>query len=339
MRQNKMKNKIGLFFVLAIVGILGLLVSGATAVADTWTEPSLPNIAQMTIYVNGNVAWYGYCEPYSGPIPSSEEEMQVEYFGDYDCYTYQVNTPALERGENLDVKVLFKANKNLDEVKVHAWINGYREEIEDKTGEFDIFKHNLYSKTLFLSIPEDIDAKDTYTLHVKIESKTELSGVDEAKIETFVQRSSNLLEILSIDLYDHNNFYKGVCGECSVTFEAGTILYADVVVKNRGNHVAEDIYVKLSIPDLCIERTVYLGDLGTHDNKYLDTEKITIALQLPEKEGTYELVIEAFNSELGTKETRNIILESEIERDIEILPQITEAFAKQASQHYSDYSF
>ncbi len=329
MKQNKMKGKLGLFFVLAFVSILGLLVSGA--VATEWQEPSLPKIAQMTVYVNGNVAWYGWCEPVEGPIPVPpvNGEIEIEQFDDYTCYSHQVAIPALERGEDMSVKVLFTSNFNLDEVKVKTWLNGYREEIEDQSAEFDVFKGNLYSKTMFLNMPEDIDAKDQYTLHVKIIDQNELNGVDEAKIDTTVQRTSNLLEILSIDFYDHDNFYKGVCGECSVTFQTGTTLYSDIVIKNRGNHVLEDIYVKVSIPDLCMERVVYLGDLGTHDNKYQDTEKITMAFPLPDKEGTYEMVIEAYNSKVNTRETRTIVLEHKVEREIEVLPQITEAFVNQ----------
>jgi len=85
----------------------------------------------------------------------------------------------------------------------------------------------------------------------------------------------------------------------------------------------------MSIPELCIEKTIYLGDLGSYDGKYEDTEKVTLALILPEDEGSYELVIEAFNSELETRETRTIVLEKEEEREIEILPQITENTVKQ----------
>lgn len=321
--QSKMKN-MGLFFVLALVGVF-LAISGT--VADEWNQETMPDIQEMTVYVNSNIVWYGYCWP---EPPYWEEHSNID--SGYTCYAWQIATPALERGEQVSVKVAFKANRDLDEVRVRAWINGYRKEIEDKTGEFDVFRGNLYSKTLFLEIPYDIDAKDRYTLHVKIEGKKEFTGVDEAKIETDVQRSANLLEILSVDLYDHDNFYQGVCGECSVTFEAGTTLYADIVVKNRGNHVAEDIYVKLSIPELCIERTAYLGDLGSHDNKYQDAGKVTIALPLPEDGGTYELVIEAFNSKLETRETRDIVLVREVEREVEVIPQITESFVKQGEE-------
>ncbi|MCX8193842.1 MAG: hypothetical protein N3G19_00545, partial [Candidatus Pacearchaeota archaeon] len=242
------------------------------------------------------------------------------------CYTYQYNTPALERNEQLSVKVVFKATRDLSNVKVHAWLNGYHEEIEARTGEFDVFRDNLYSKTLFLDVPHDIDARDLYTLYVKIEGKQEFSGVDEAKINMNIQRIANALDILSVDLYDHQNFYKGVCGQCTSTFNAGGTLYADVVVKNRGNHKAEDVYVKVSIPEKGISRNVYVGDIEGYDGygKVEDTEKVTIALQLPEDEGSYTLEIEAYNAEVQDKETREIVLEKQLERNIQIMPQVTE---------------
>lgn len=324
-----MKNKIfGLFFALALF----VVALAAGALADSWMETSVPTIKEMTVYANSNVVWHGYCYPYYWPPIDDPREAEIDGASIYRwrCYTYQYNTPALERDEQLSVKVVFKANRDLSNVKVHAWLNGYREEIEARTGEFDVFKDNLYSKTLFLDIPPDIDARDLYTLYVKIEGKHEFSGVDEAKINMQVQRIANILDILSIDLYDHQNYYKGVCGQCTSTFNAGGTLYIDVVVKNRGNHKAEDVYVKVSIPEKGISRNVYVGDIEAYDgysSKQEDTEKVTIALQLPEDEGSYTLEIEAYNSEVSDKETREIVLEKELERDIQIMPQVTEANA------------
>lgn len=322
-----MKGKIfGLFFALALF----VVALAASALADSWIETSVPTIKEMTAYVNSNVVWHGYCYPYYWPPIDNPREAGISgaAISKWRCYTYQYNTPALERNEQLSVKVVFKATKDLSNIKVHAWLNGYREEIEARTGEFDVFKDNLYSKTLFLDIPYDIDARELYTLYVKIEGKQEFSGVDEAKINVQVQRIANILDILSIDLYDHQNYYKEVCGQCTSTFNAGSTLYVDVVVKNRGNHKAEDVYVKVSIPGLGISRNVYVGDIEAYDGysgKQEDTEKVTIALQLPENEGSYALEIEAYNSEISDRETREIVLEKELERDIQIMPQVTEA--------------
>jgi len=307
-----MKNKFTMFFVLAFISLLVLTLGtlSTSVKADSWQETN-PDISEMTVYVNSNVVWYSYCDPVSES-----------------CFAYQYEVPALERGKPLNVRAVFKPNTDLSEISVKAWINGYRNEIKDRSSEFDAFKDNLYTKTFSLAIPEDIDARDEYTLYVKIESNKELKGADEAKIETDVQRTSNLLKILSTKLYD--NSYKN-----TETFETGSTLYGDVVVKNTGNHVLEDVYVKVSIPELSVERTLYLGDLGSYDNQYQDAKKITFALTTPEKEGTYELNIEAFNSEVRTKETKTIVLEHKVGHNVKVVPQITEASLKDGKAEYS----
>ncbi|MEM4215318.1 MAG: hypothetical protein QW484_03075 [Candidatus Pacearchaeota archaeon] len=324
-----MKNKLGLFFVMALVAIFAV----TTVLADSWQEPSMPDIKEMTVYVEGNAVWHGFCYQYSWPpydptIPTTEATIVR-----WRCYTYQYSTPALERDSQLSVKVVFKSNKDLSNVKLHVWLNGYREEIEARTTEFDVFRGNLYSKTLVLDIPHDIDARVLYTLYAKIESNHELTGVDEAKIDMSVQRIANVLDILSIDLYDHQNYYRGVCGQCTSTFNAGSTLYVDVVVKNRGNHKAEDVYLKVSIPELGISRNVYVGDIEAYDGygKVEDTEKVTIALPLPNTEGTYTLEIKAYNTEVSDKETRTIVVEKQLERNIQIMPQITEVKSNKGS--------
>ncbi len=318
-KQIKMKNKFLLFFVLVFVGVF--LVSNVSA--DSWDEEE-PEITDLTIYVNSNAVWQGHC----GRVDNCSDENDCLY----DCYTKQIATPALERGEQISIKTVFKTNTDLDNIRVRAWINGYREEIEAKTSVFDVFKDNQYSKVLFLSIPSDIDAKDEYTIYVKIETKTELSGVDEAEITADVQRIANLLKILSVELYDYGT------DKNTKAFESGSAFYAEVVVKNTGNHNTEDVFVKLSIPELELERTVYVGDLGPFDNGYEDTVKKTITMVLPEhKEGVFDLIVKAYNSELGDKETLEITVVKELERNVEIMPQKTEAEIKQGET--ATYSF
>lgn len=317
-----MKGKLFGLFLLALVASVLVLTS---VMAESWQEKSTPDIKEMTVYVDGNVVWYGRCYQYKWPPYDDAiiDEAEIDRFiSRWRCNTYQYNTPALERDSQLSVKVVFKAEKDLSNVKLHAWINGYRKELEARTGEFDVFKGNLYSKTLFIDIPYDIDARDTYTLYVKLEGKKEFTGVDEAKINMNVQRIANILDILSVDLYDRNR---------NNVFNAGSTIYADVVVKNRGNHKADDVYVKVSIKELGISRNVYLGDLEAYDNHYAhnndDTKRVTIALTLPTNTatGVYTLEIEAYNSDLRDKETREIVIERALAKNVEIIPQVTEA--------------
>lgn len=308
-----MKTKNLVLAFVAILAILVLAVNSTTVLADSWQEPNEPDVEEMTVYINGEVIWHGYC-------------VVEETVDPWACYTNQYNVPALERDSQLSIKVVFKSKKDLSNVKIHAWLNGYRESIEARTNSFDVFRGNLYSKTLFLRIPNDIDAKDTYTLYVKVESKHELTGVDEAKIDTSIERIANVLEILTVDLYSYQNYRN--CNDC-VVFNPGSTLYVDVVIKNRGNHKAEDVYVKVSIPEVGISRNVYVGDIESCDgyDKFEDTERVTVPIILPNKEGSYTLEIEAYNTENRDKKTTTIFIEKQLSRNIQAIAQ-PEAEAK-----------
>lgn len=315
-----MKSKFALAFILVFVAVFSISLF-SNARADDWYEYNLPDINEMTVYVNGEMVWYGYC--YYDPLNLTDR---------WKCVTSQHATPALEREETAEVKVTFIANDDFEETKVKVWVGGYYDDIEAETPLFDVFAGNTYTKTLDLYVPKDIDARDTYTLHVDIQQKHDLSGTGEADIETEIQRIANWIEIMSVKLYDSGHYY-GYCGECTMTFEAGTTIYADIVVKNRGNHEAEDVYVHVSINDLCLERTVYLGDLGASDDDDEDAKSVTIALMIPLDAfaGTYTLEVKAYNDEVSDVEFRNIQIEGpgkkekeeEKEGEVVITPQIT----------------
>lgn len=284
-----MKNLKGLFFVLAF-GLV-LLASVSAVLADSWHEDSV-DVSKLKVYINSEAAWVGYCD---------------DTGAGFDCTTSQANVPAIERDSIMSVRVTFNASEDMSNVIVRAWINGYREDIEDKTSGFDIFNGTQYTKTLNLPIPADIDAKDNFTLYVKIETKNELHGVDEAQVNLSTQRTSNKLEILSVNPWSQN----------TGRLVAGTTFYTDVVIKNIGNHLAEDTFVNVSIPELNLERTVYVGDVDSYDNDYQDTVKTTVSMKLPEdvKSGSYKLVVQAYNSEISTEATQSITVNGVAKND------------------------
>ncbi|MGB9707994.1 MAG: hypothetical protein ACPLXC_01540 [Candidatus Pacearchaeota archaeon] len=285
-----MKTKFCLLFVLAFIAVIAL---NAMALADQWYEYSEPDINEMTVYVDGEMVWYGYCMP--DVVPDR-----------WTCYTYQYGTPSLERGSTTDVRVSFISNVDLlEEVTVHTWITGYHEDIEAETPQFDVFGGNLYTRTLHLKIPIDLDARAEYTLYVQIEHQQDLSGIDEANVDTEIQRISNIIEILSVELYNSEYRYMN-------SFKAGDTVYIDTVVKNRGNYEAEDVYVRASINELGIERTIYVGDLEPNDDDDdEDSKEVTVALFLPSslKAGSYTLEVKAYNDEVSDDEIRSIIIE------------------------------
>lgn len=296
------------FGILATMVFLAVSLFAMSAVsAETWHEDNV-DINTLRVYVDGNLVWSGRC--YTSISPSY-----------YNCITSQTATPALIRGETLPVKVVFTSNKDLGNIKLRIHINSYRNELVDKTVEFDVFKDNQYSKELFIKLPEDMDARDIYTLYVKLESRKELTGVDEARIDTAIQRVANQLDVLGVELLSNT------------VYRPGNNIYADVVVKNTGNHDVDDVFVKLSIKELGLSRTVYLGDLVPTDCSRCskeDTQRISVVLSLPtDKIGTYILEAEAYNSELSAKAVKTIVVQNPAY--VTILPQNTYAEASKGS--------
>ncbi len=304
-----MKNKFGLFFVLltAIVSVIGFACATAGPLYPIKIQPpATPDVKEMAVYAQGELIWYGFCYKQSGSNSP------------WICDGVQYSVPSIERGENLPIKVVFESGKSMSEIVVKSWINGYRSDIEDITGQFDVFAGYSYSKYLYLDIPADIDAKNTYTLYVEVQDNVALTGVATAQIELSFQKTSNTLEIKNVELYagrdicscSTEQIVKGQCGECNIAFEAGASLYADVLVKNMGSQAQSDVFVKMSIPELCIERTVYLGDLGANSyakGSSADSQLATVSIVLPETaKGSYTLVIETFNDDVSAKVTQQI---------------------------------
>lgn len=310
-----MNKKLGLFFVLFTV----LLSVFANVVPVSALEE--PDIRDMAVYANGELVWYGWCTYNGIKIAPGEKAPYVDGGRGWECEGHQYNFPSIERGETLPLKVVLTSQKNHEELVVKSWINGYREDIEDETEEFDAFAEHQYVKYLYLDIPQDIDAKEDYTLYVEVQNSVVLTGVARAEIDLQVQKTSNTLEIKSVEFYAGRDvcgcyeaqITKGVCGECYVAFEAGSTFYADVVVKNIGNHAQDDVYVTMSVPGECIERTVYLGDLDAGE-----TEKVTLYILLPGQAGSYDVSIETFNDDVSDSVEQAITVEG-TESEVQIM--------------------
>jgi hypothetical protein len=288
-----MNKKLGLFFVLftAMVAVFAAF-NGASALEE-------PDIREMTVYANSELVWYGRCF-----LPSQSNTQ-------WTCETHQYEFPSIERGETLSLRVVIEPQTSHEEVVIKSWINGYREDIEDETEQFDIFAGHSHTKRLYLDIPSDIDALGDYTLYVEVQNSVAFTGVARAEIDLQVQEVSNVLDVKSVEFYAGRDFcgcyapliHQGICGQCYVEFEAGSVLYADVVVKNMGSQSQDDLFVKISIPSECIERIVYLGNLEAGE-----TEKVTLYLQLPEQAGNYDVEVEVFNEDVSTTIEQEITL-------------------------------
>lgn len=276
-----------LFFVLAFA----LLVLTSAVRADSWNLTEQPSINSMSIQIEGNEVFAGDC-------------VQVPGLTFWNCNTEQLSTAALERGYDMPVKVVFVPGEDMSNLQIKAWISGYHDDIEAKTSQFDAFEGNVYTKTLTLGLPNDLDALDTYTLHVQITYKNDLSGIESADIDTVVQRTANQIKILNAEVFG------------TMPVKAGNTIYVDVVVKNIGNHELEDVFARASIKELSISRTAYIGDLVSEDcssscDDEEDSQSARIALTIPETAtaGTYLLEVEVFGESISDKVVKAIYIE------------------------------
>jgi hypothetical protein len=171
-------------------------------------------------------------------------------------------------GETLDLQVAFKAITDEQDVKVRAWIEGYRDDIEIETTRFDVIANRTYTKSFSIAVPLDLDIKDDYKLILRIAGKNK---EDQQSYSLTIQRPSYDVEILSTEFVR--------------TVKDGENVLINVVVKNRGSHKTEDLYLTAKISELGIQKKVYAGDLVAVDceddcDKEDAVEK-TIVLQIP----------------------------------------------------------
>jgi len=245
-----------------ILAILLALVLAFTSIA---VNAKAIGIAYMDVYLNGH------------------------YVDEFDVFS-------IERGTTLSVRVLFETTAWLEpsrEVKVKAWIDGYRKSIEAETERFDIFGGRTYAKSLFLYLPNDMP-EGKYTLHVMITSNTQLPGESYKTYTIAVQRSNYKLQILSVDL------------ALPAKVEAGKDLVATAVIKNRGSHKLEDVYIVAKIPELGTEKRIYIGDIypkDYRDNTERDTKTVSISFSIPPEtqSGIYTLSVKAYNEDAFTE--------------------------------------
>lgn len=208
---------------------------------------------------------------------------------------------SVERGTLLNVKVLFETTWDIPvevrEVRIKAWIDGYRKEIKVETERFDIYPGRTYSKSLFLNLPSDME-EGIYTLHVMVTSNTQVPGESYKTIRLAIQRSNYNIEILSVDL------------SLPSVVNAGEKLNAIAVIKNRGSHKLEDVYIKAEIPELGIIKTIYIGDLYPYDytdNTERDTKVVNLYFDIPAtaKSGIYTLKVKAYNEDTNKETLKN----------------------------------
>lgn len=198
-------------------------------------------------------------------------------------------------GQTIPVKVTFTSTSDtpdelIEGVRVEIELEGYRESIDAETDRFSIVPGNLYTRTLWITVPLDVDEHDEsaledFNLYVEVTSKDATGDVEEFTLN--LQRDDYKLDVLSVE------------SASSVT--AGDTLQLDVVIKNKGIYKISDAFVTASIPELGISKKVYFTDLvpydtdSGNDNSNSDSVEGRIYLSVPSSAsaGTYTLKVKA----------------------------------------------
>jgi len=230
----------------------------------------------------------------------------------------------IEAGETIPIKVAFTAITDASDVKMRVWIDGYRSDIKDSTGRFELVEGSSYSRKFSLTVPSDIDPTEDYSLIVRLSDKT---GSDEYEYTLKIQRESYRLDVLNVEVDNE--------------VIAGNTLAVDVVLKNRGMHNLEDLFVKVKIADLGIEKRVYFGDLAPLDDCEYDEDfadrgdeydhyedcdgnredsvykRVYLSIPSNARTGVYSLEVEAYNDDsLDTTKKSVVVKGSEDMSDV-----------------------
>ena len=224
------------------------------------------------------------------------------------------STPfAIDVSETIPIEVEFIANENVDDVKVKVYIEGYKNEISETTSRFHIIEGRNYVERLSLRVPSNLDLDELYEdldLYVRISAKGE--DAVEVPYEITIQRPQEDINILSI--------------ETPSEVVAGSSVPFDIVIENSGNNRLDNVYVKVSIPDLGVERKVYFGDIVPEDedsyDDIVDTMNKRIYLNIPRTAvpGIYSVEVEAYNYDVSVIAEKKVIVSG---ATTGILPSVT----------------
>src|SRR3989338_8161456 len=197
-------------------------------------------------------------------------------------------------GDVLPVRVEFTADQTVDDVRVKAWISGGRE-YSAVTERFDVLQDSTYSRLVSVQMPSNIDPSESLELNVVVEARN--GDSIETTVSIAAQRESYVVDVLDVAM--------------DSKVKAGSSLALDIVLKNRGRHLAEDTFVRASIPALGIEAKGYFGDLSSVDTVDPDKEDAAerrLVLRIPSDApaGVYTVEIEAYNGDSVTTTVRKV---------------------------------
>jgi len=200
-------------------------------------------------------------------------------------------------GQKLPVEVVYNLSSNYSDVRVKAELSYGSKDVEVESEARDLIAGTTYKEHLDLVVPRDVDSTpqgESLTLSVRLKDGKGNTLATKDFVLT-VQRKSELLEI------------QKVLGPSMG--EAGKPTLWSVVVKNVGSHDQDDVYVRITSPELGLDVEERAGDIkASDDEEDEDVGTVDIPLRLPKDavEGKYTLTVKAYNDDVETTSTKTL---------------------------------
>jgi len=227
-------------------------------------------------------------------IPSAMAAMSVDVNGASD------SPVSVIRGDTIPVKVTFDESLDYQDVTVEVQLRyEHSKKVEVSTKAIDVVAGTTYTRTLNIEVPSDIELTapgDYYALTVQLKDGNGYE-LEWRSFDIMVQRTDDQLQIQKVLK--------------PLTIEAGKTLTANVVVKNTGSDKMDDVYVRMSIPELGLVTEERAGDLVAVDTDYkADANELALSLNVPANTaaGTYTLEVKAYNGDSETIKKDTIVV-------------------------------
>ena len=180
----------------------------------------------------------------------------------------------LEKTDELDVLVVFKLNKSVDDVQIVAELTGYdkndRQKVRDETDKFDVSANVVHDERLTLELPVRFQQGE-YSLKIRVETPKD---------------SFTFLFPVVINAQEHDLEIRDIVLSPENEVKAGRSLLTSVRIKNRGEQREEDVKVKVSIPALGVTASDFIDELDEEDCDDSDCDDSTtseeIFLRIPD---------------------------------------------------------
>ncbi|MBN2458427.1 putative S-layer protein [Candidatus Woesearchaeota archaeon] len=225
-------------------------------------------------------------------VPVTIDKVKVEGDEIYSSSTTSIR--ALERDDELSIKVEVTATADVEDAQIEVVMRGYDHDdlIEDISDVFDMKANRTYVKSFTLKLPYRMD-QDLYKLRVRVDDRD-----GDTTTETYE---------LDINADRHSMIIKDIIFSPSNGVMAGRALLTTVRIANIGAVDEDDgIKVTVSIPELGISATDYIDEVEEEDRK--TSEELYLRIPQCTIPGVYnaEITVEYDDGDEVEKETRKI---------------------------------